>query len=70
MSAASDFLNDTMSYYASNLTASANETALDCPEFDESFLEPLSFWLEGVTQVVISVLGLLGNLISAIILSR
>ena len=43
---------------------------LDCPIYDEAILLPLGFWLEGVVQCTIALLGLIGNLISAIILSR
>ena len=43
---------------------------LDCPIYDDAILLPLGFWLEGVVQCTIALLGLIGNLISAIILSR
>ena len=42
----------------------------DCPDYDDAILLPLGFWLEGVVQCTIALLGLIGNLISAIILSR
>ena len=49
---------------------SAFRADLECPIYDDAILLPLSFWLEGVVQCAIALLGLIGNLISAIILSR
>ena len=46
---------------------------LDCPDFSKSDLELVgfwSFWLEGVCQVIISVFGLFGNILSIYILTR
>ena len=46
---------------------------LDCPEYGEygdRLHDQFVFWLEGVVQDVIAIGGLIGNLISAIILCR
>ena len=57
------------------LQVSENSSApiLDCPDFAKSDLELVgfwSFWLEGVCQVIISVFGLFGNILSIYILTR
>ena len=54
---------------------SDNVTDLDCPvwtdkETDDYQIDMLSFWLEGVTQFIVAIFGLIGNSISAFILSR
>jgi hypothetical protein len=52
-------------------TSGGNATKdLGCPVFDDDILELLKFWLEGVVQCAIAILGLIGNIISAVILSR
>lgn len=46
---------------------------LDCPiykEGDDLQIAKFSFWLEGVTQCCVAVCGLIGNFISAFILTR
>ena len=46
---------------------------LDCPEYDESgevLIKKFSFWVEGITLCITAFFGLIGNSISAIILSR
>lgn len=48
-------------------------TTLDCPSFtqaDSFFLVKFSFWVEGVAQTSIATLGIFGNLISCLILTR
>ena len=50
-----------------------NITALDCPKYDEGddlLLAKFSFWLEGVVQCSVAMSGLVGNAISAFILTR
>ena len=64
------FANETSS------EASATEfAALDvsCPTYtpyNDYVINMISFWLEGVIQSSVCIVGLFGNLISAIILSR
>ena len=52
-----------------------NVTALEeiCPTFDDSDFELLgrfSFWLEGVSQTILAIFGILGNCFSCFILTR
>ena len=59
---------------AENVT-DVNVTNLDCPvwtdeETDDFQIDMLSFWLEGITQFIVAIFGLIGNSISAFILSR
>ena len=54
-------------------TPEVNITALDCPKYDEGddlLLAKFSFWLEGVVQCSVAMSGLVGNAISAFILTR
>jgi hypothetical protein len=44
----------------------------DCPDFDESgqeILNNLSFYLEGVVQTPVAIIGVLGNILSSLILA-
>jgi hypothetical protein len=46
---------------------------LQCPTFDEYddvLISRLSFWVEGVVQSCVALAGIIGNVISATILSR
>ena len=46
---------------------------LDCPVYeksDELFLETFAFWVEGVLQTVFAILGILGNIIASLIITR
>ena len=50
-----------------------NITALDCPQYDDGddlLLAKFDFWLEGVVQCSVAFSGLIGNAISAFILTR
>jgi hypothetical protein len=43
----------------------------DCPEFDESgqiLLNSLSFYVEGIVQTPIAVVGVLGNFVACLVL--
>ena len=47
--------------------------AIDCPTFteeDEMFLGIFAFWVEGVLQTIFAVLGIFGNIIASIIITR
>ena len=41
---------------------------LDCPEVQEGILTSFSFWIEGITQVIIAMIGMVFNLLSMVIL--
>ena len=46
---------------------------IDCPIFtdgDDAFLDRFSFWVEGVLQTVFGVLGIFGNIIACLIITR
>lgn len=46
---------------------------LDCPIYgqnDEDFLEAFSFWVEGVLQTGFAILGIVGNIVASLIISR
>ena len=58
-----------------NITEDLNVTTtiLDCPKYepgDDLTIAKFSFWLEGVTQCCVAISGLVGNFISAFILTR
>ena len=58
-----------------NITEDLNltTTLLDCPKYepgDDLTIAKFSFWLEGVTQCCVAISGLVGNFISAFILTR
>ena len=59
-------------YY--NGTGGGGALVLNCPptytESDNNIIELFSFWLEGVINCCLALGGLIGNFISAIILSR
>lgn len=63
-----------MMTYDNETMTSDNQTALlDCPVYDDGDdlqIAKLSFWLEGVSQCCVAICGLIGNSISAFILSR
>ena len=49
-----------------------NETILECPDFNEEtneLLKNVSFWVEGFLSCVFAIIGILGNVGSAIVLS-
>jgi hypothetical protein len=53
--------------------SNVNITLLDCPVFDDSvqkFVEGFTFWVEGVSQTIIAILGIFGNVVAAFILTR
>ena len=53
--------------------ARTNNTTFDCPIFsegDEQFLKLFSFWVEGVLQTICAILGIFGNIIASIIITR
>ncbi len=55
------------------LNDTANLTDLNCPihsQEDDRVVNELGFWLEGVVQCCVAILGLIGNFISALILLR
>ena len=55
------------------MTSEVNLTNLDCPVYedgDDLQIAKFSFWLEGVAQCCVAICGLIGNSISAFILSR
>lgn len=46
---------------------------LDCPvytESDEMLLENFSFWVEGVLQTTFAILGIIGNIVASLIITR
>ena len=46
---------------------------LDCPDYsdrDAGLVQEFSFWVEGVSQTSIAVLGIIGNILASVILSR
>ena len=60
-------------FYNGSLDDAGYDVDVDCPtytEYNDYVISMMSFWLEGVIQSCVCVLGLIGNLISAIILSR
>ena len=55
---------------ALNLTGNAT---LECPCYDDQDdyqISSLAFWIEGISQFIVAIFGVIGNLISAFILSR
>ena len=67
--------NDTMSNIATKMGGNLefNESSLDCPEFGEDYFkmaEEFSFWVEGVFQTIVGILGIFGNIVAGFILSR
>ena len=42
--------------------------SMDCAEVQEGILASFSFWIEGITQVSIAMIGIFFNLISMVIL--
>ena len=57
----------------STLNVSANMTTLNCPVYDKSDdhqIGLLAFWIEGISQIIVAIFGLIGNFISTFILSR
>ena len=49
------------------------EVPTDCPEYNDSdmeLVEHFAFWVEGVAQTTVAVLGIVGNIVASIILSR
>jgi hypothetical protein len=55
---------------ALNLTGNVT---LECPcynEQDDYQISSLAFWIEGISQFIVAIFGVIGNLISAFILSR
>ena len=54
-------------------TSSDQNYTLDCPIFtleDEAFLDGFSFWVEGVFQIIFAILGIFGNIIASLIVTR
>jgi hypothetical protein len=50
-----------------------DDTNLSCPIFlaaDLEFLEEFGFWVEGVVQTSLAILGIIGNVLASIILTR
>lgn len=50
-----------------------NISTLDCPDYDDEamkMVDEFSFWIEGVTQTIIAILGICGNIVAGFILSR
>lgn len=46
---------------------------LDCPDYsdrDAELVRQFSFWVEGVSQTSFAVLGIIGNILASVILSR
>ncbi len=60
----------------SNSSASSSAAlalALDCPQYepgDAELLDSFSFWVEGIAQTTVSLLGLAGNAVASVILTR
>ena len=55
------------------LNVSANVTTLNCPVYnksDDHQIGQLAIWIEGISQFIVATFGLIGNFISAFILSR
>ena len=42
--------------------------SMDCAEVQEGILASFSFWIEGITQVNIAMVGIIFNLVSMVIL--
>ena len=66
-------VTSTVAAAATSTEKSLNITALDCPQYDEGddlLLAKFDFWLEGVVQCSVAFSGLIGNAISAFILTR
>jgi hypothetical protein len=47
-----------------------NDSYLDCHDYDGRHNEPLNFWLDIVLKCCVAILGLGGNIVSVVILSR
>ena len=58
--------------YTTMENATFNQTndglTIDCPEIQEGILASFSFWIEGITQVNIAMIGIIFNLVSMVIL--
>ena len=58
--------------YTTMENATFNQTndglTIDCPEIQEGILASFSFWIEGITQVSIAMIGIFFNLVSMVIL--
>lgn len=55
------------------MSENASAAKLDCPQFGEgnaALVEVSSFWCEGVALCAFAALGLIGNTVSSVILSR
>lgn len=49
------------------------DESLDCPEYNKDnfqMAEEFSFWVEGVFQTIVGILGIFGNIVAGFILSR
>ena len=49
--------------------ASSNNTTLKCAEEQED-MEALAFWLEGVLEIIIAIVGLVANSVAVPLLTR
>ncbi|CAB4063238.1 unnamed protein product [Lepeophtheirus salmonis] len=57
----------------SNITQGNDSSILECSQYsqwDESFLDIFSYWTEGVLQTFCAILGIIGNFLAGLILSR
>lgn len=64
---ANEAMNDNVSSVGDNVTAFLAE---NCGEFDVHVLDFFKFWVEGVALVVITIIGLLANVVSMVILNK
>ena len=66
----SDYTYD-YDYYSA--TPASNFSQLDCPNYSEkdiNFLNDFSFWVEGVLLIATAILGIVGNTLASVIISR
>ncbi len=59
--------------FLSNGTTASPVDVSDCPNYtdeDERNVEVFSFWVEGVSQTTVCLLGIVGNILASVILTR
>ena len=66
-------IEDALTSAPSSLKPSLSAADLDCPVYSDAdtyFLEHFGFWVEGILQVTVAALGIVGNTIASVIISR
>ena len=55
---------------ATIVTETNNETVIDCGTFDFEEVAPYRFWCDGVLVSSVGIVGLVGNVLAMLVLSR